>query len=176
MARLKRSKFGAVSGVKIAAFAFIEEADGTLGSQLKMIGRSGRFNWQDRMRLFPVSEIGRDGIDEFVYGQHDGTFRMDKFWGTNRKCMEYLPKRDEFQDSFVNLGGMTIVLAIVEGPYKGKIMEKFRNCHFESVGGNVAANGLYQGNVSGRYSFHNYNQEFIDITVEDEQPEGLTTT
>lgn len=168
--RIRRSKLGGITGAHIAYYAFEQNPDGTLGDQLPMVGRATRANFNDQYRVLPISEIGNDGINEFVYGQHAGQFRMDKVLGTNRFVEQYLPQRDEHKQTHLEIKPFTLISVITAGEYKGYWLDQFRNCKVEQKSGSVQPNAIFQGQLSIKYSYHNINPIFLEEEVVDARP------
>ena len=165
MPRLRKEALDAISGAQLRNFAFQEDELYRVGNPAKMVGRASGFNEDDRFPAFPLEEVGCSGIDEHVYGQHNGSFTLGKFLGRNLAAEKYLPARDENRTSFHDLKTLTFIRIITHGKLKGTWVDKYRRSKCVGRGGGQNARGLIQGQTRWVYSFHNWNP---DLIIDDE--------
>ena len=162
MGRLPASKIKPISGASLRVIAFAENQEtGVKGNQVMMLGRGTGMSETDDFGGFPINELGFDGVEEIINGQHTGSFVMQKIYGRNQYVQQYLPNRDEIQPSHLELPLYTFERYIVSGQNAGQLFDSFRHCLIRSKDGSVNANGVFAGSIRVQYCYHNNNPDLM---------------
>jgi len=171
--RTASSKIKVLSGANLRIFAFEENAGGVAESQASMLGRGTGMNHVDDFGTFPVLELGKDGVEETVQGQHSGSFTLQKLFGLNQYALNHLPLHDEVRPSHLNLPKYTFRRIIAFGEHKGVIYDEFRHCTIRSTDGTVSPQGVMSGTIRVLYHYHNEDpgNVLIPTTVVEDIPE-----
>ncbi len=154
--RTASSKIKVLSGANLRIFAFRENEAGIAESLAAMIGRSTGMNHVDDFGTFPVLELGKDGVEETVQGQHSGSFTLQKLYGLNQFSLNNLPLHDEVRETHLNLPKFTFRRIIAFGEHKGVIYDEFRNCTLRSTDATISPQGVMSGTIRALYHFHNW--------------------
>jgi len=165
MSRARRSNLGVYTGANVKYHAYIESyPNGPIEAKAPFLARASSLSNNDNFPRIPVQEIGNDGTNEFADGQHTGSLQVGKFWGKNKVIKRFLPRRDK-TNNITHLCKKTFCL-VKYSTCTGTYLEKFTGCKISRVSQSVSANGVFQGQLTIVYSFHDDNADTID------DPEG----
>ena len=113
-----------------------------------IIGRATGISWNDVYEVYPVDEVGKNGVDEVVRGRmamSNGT--INTFFAAN--ILDGLPTRD----SFISSGDHIMQIVVADGfPNAGTLMGQFEGVEFPGVSGQFNATGLASVNVNFVYT------------------------